>query len=87
MKYCVKQFYSQFIIFQGPVAEEAIEKAKKEGSWVCLQNCHLAVKWMPRLEKILESFQVGTHSNFRLWLTSAPTTIVCFLFNILSLKN
>jgi len=36
---------------QGVVAESLLKQATSSGEWVCLQNCHLASSWMPRLEE------------------------------------
>ncbi|CCW68744.1 unnamed protein product [Phytomonas sp. Hart1] len=58
---------------QGKKAEEYIALGRERIQWVLLQNCHLAISWMPALEAIVESFTAETvNKEFRLWLTSMP---------------
>lgn len=62
---------------QGPIAETLISQAKRSGDWVCLQNCHLASSWMTPMERIIERFSSDRneiHVEFRLWLTSLPSS-------------
>jgi dynein heavy chain len=61
---------------QGPIAERLMAQGRKRGDWVCLQNCHLAVSWLPRMEQDLEQAATSgdrIHDEFRLWLTSIPS--------------
>ena len=59
---------------QGPKAEKLILQAMDTGMWVCLQNCHLAQSWMPKLDNIVETINPErVHRDFRLWLTSMPS--------------
>eukprot|EP01063_Lacrimia_lanifica_P030849 TRINITY_DN4987_c0_g1_i1.p1 TRINITY_DN4987_c0_g1~~TRINITY_DN4987_c0_g1_i1.p1 ORF type:complete len:2324 (+),score=1039.90 TRINITY_DN4987_c0_g1_i1:991-6972(+) len=59
---------------QGPKAAAMITAGIERGTWVVLQNCHLAKSWMPKLETIVENFNPETMKReFRLWLTSMPS--------------
>jgi dynein heavy chain len=75
---------------QGDKAEQAIKSSRGDGTWVVLQNCHLAASWMGRLEQVCESFTVETCVDaFRLWLTSYPSASfpVSILQNSVKMTN
>lgn len=59
----------------GPAATKAIQLAIDRGDWVLLQNCHLAVSWLPELDKLVREIPPDrVHVKFRLWLTAKPIT-------------
>ncbi|KAG8349154.1 putative Dynein heavy chain N terminal region 2 domain1 [Trypanosoma vivax] len=60
---------------QGDNAKRAIQECAQSGGWVFLANCHLMVSWLVELEKIIDDLaEQRPHSDFRLWLSSVPTT-------------
>ncbi|XP_061442923.1 dynein axonemal heavy chain 11 isoform X1 [Rhineura floridana] len=54
------------------IAEEALKKAAKHGHWVILQNIHLVAKWLGTLEKLLEEYSKGSHSDYRVFISAEP---------------
>ena len=39
--------------------------ARMKGDWVCLQNCHLAISWLSRLEQLLDGDGNGRDASLR----------------------
>lgn len=61
------------------LADKAIAKATRQGTWVLCKNVHLSLKWLQDLETNLHRGQA--HANFRLFLTmeynpKVPATLV-----------
>ncbi|XP_056136504.1 dynein axonemal heavy chain 6 [Lampris incognitus] len=77
---------------QGPIAEKMIREALENGSWIFLQNCHLAVSWMLAMEELIKTFtepDTSIHENFRLFLSSMPSKVfpVTVLQNSVKVTN
>lgn len=54
-------------------ADKAIKTARIEGSWIVLQNCHLAPKYLSKVEKSIGEIDDSVHHNYKMLLTSMPT--------------
>ena len=48
---------------QGPIAERLMAEGTAKGNWVCLQNCHLCVSWMPTLDASRGASPDGTRTS------------------------
>jgi len=58
---------------QAKKAEAKLENGRTKGWWILLQNCHLCVSWLPKLETIVEGLTEGNHPDYRIWMTSMPS--------------
>ena len=65
---------------QEVVAQAKLELGSKEGHWVILQNVHLVRSWLSTLEKLLESYAVGSHQNFRIFMSAEPSADPAYHF-------
>jgi len=53
--------------------EDKIIKVAQNGDWLLLENLHLVLNWITKLEEILIKLEkVDVNSKFRLWLSSMP---------------
>ncbi|NXU59271.1 DYH17 protein, partial [Turnix velox] len=57
---------------QEVVAERALEVAAEQGHWVILQNIHLVARWLGTLEKIVEQHSLGSHDDYRVFMSAEP---------------
>jgi hypothetical protein len=56
---------------RGKGAEELISDCAAQGFWLILQNCHLSLSWMPRLEYLIDNLDPKhVHERFRLCLVT-----------------
>jgi len=72
---------------QEAAASAFIAEAKDKGRWVVLQNCHLAPKYLTVIEREMDT--PGMNLDYRIWLTSMPTTAfpVAILQNGIKITN
>jgi len=54
-------------------AQSVIAKKGTQGTWVVLQNCHLAPSFMPTLDGLIEEVVAKDDSTFRIWMTTEPS--------------
>jgi len=68
---------------QAQIAIQSFNDAKERGEWVVMQNCHLCPSFMPTLEKLVNEIEEDPMNEFRVWLTSMPSS----LFPVSILQN
>ncbi|CAC5361895.1 DNAH [Mytilus coruscus] len=84
MTYAVKDFVQEKggELCQGhfqrfcPGETRNLDLAVKDGHWVILQNIHLVERWLPVLEKKLESYTDECHAIYRVYISAEPAPTV-----------
>lgn len=75
LKYMIHKLHC-ISLGQGQIdkAYSLIQKAKKEGNWVCIENCSLSPALLSNLSIDFENINTAnTHIDYRMWLTSTPS--------------
>lgn len=52
------------------MANKHIAVFMRDGGWLILNNCHLAIPYMAEMEDIMNPKGKEIHDNFRIWLTT-----------------
>ena len=63
---------------QPVVAMKMLQAAMLAGHWLYLANLHLSIRWLPELDKLIESLPRAVtppHPHFRLFLSSNPHSL------------
>lgn len=64
LEYTIRRGYLQSLQiislgdYQGKYIDDAIAKAREQGSWVCIQNCHLNTDWLSNVEKTWKNMDI-----------------------------
>lgn len=72
---------------QGDYIENALIKAQKQGSWICLENCHLNTEWLANLEKMWQNMNFYNTTRKLMYILNCfmlySSSLECF-FQLLS---
>jgi hypothetical protein len=64
-----------------------VRDSTQKGGWVLLMNCHLAVSWMPELQKLSEELEESIHKVTFYFLTPLGFPLMADLHAIERLPN
>ena len=49
-----------------------MQKGRKSGMWIFLQNCHIDLGWFKQYEKMIDELNFKTHVKFRFFISTIP---------------
>jgi dynein heavy chain len=52
-----------------PAEHAIVNGGFRDGKWLVLNNCHLSIEFMAKMEEVLNPKNVVVHEDFRLWIT------------------
>jgi dynein heavy chain len=52
-----------------PAEQKIVGPGFRDGKWLVLNNCHLSLDFMAKMEEVLNPKNKEVHEDFRLWIT------------------
>lgn len=52
-----------------PAEAKIVNEGFRDGRWLILNNCHLSIEFMAKMEEVLNPKNVQVNEEFRLWIT------------------